>query len=257
MGDKNEDGISGAYGEGNITLLGSDGEVLWTSNGKHADWTLGGEGLHIFFEFTESGDFVSLTDLSDLPVVDYEFDYFNDTGLDDDIFANASFPGEEEFFPETDDPKWPGAFPSSPDAIAFNMRTDDHPDEITWTWSRLSSDGVSWDDEKAGGPYAAQRQLESAELSVKPDSIYRMIIFDSLADGTCCMYGKGWFTFTVANTTANSEGSVLFNATGLDFKEMDIFIHVDSTGLVLHVPSQFLQEDAPLSVDRHGADALP
>lgn len=235
MGDTQYDGICCNYGKGNVTITSADGDVLWYSNGTNVN-------QNVYMDLSATGDLESVTTFA--ATMDDDFVGLNFTDDDDwveptdDAWWNST---DDIFsFEKENDPEFPGPFPSSGDQLMLNIKTDLHPEEITWSWDRLNDDG-SWDDENVGGPYNEEEEKEtliSTSLPTSTEKVYRLRVFDSGADGTCCSYGKGWFSLT---DNAN-QGTVVWAqlwdqgaGTEDSLKELVVYFAVDADDKVQEV----------------------
>ncbi|CAB9508841.1 Leucine Rich Repeat [Seminavis robusta] len=144
------------------------------------------------------------------------------------------FIDEDSFDPSVDDPEWPGLYPTPANAVntvTINVRTDRFPQEMSWEWSKMTASPDTYAVVDSGGNLLLEETVYSIEQAVDSDSVYRLTISDSLSDGTCCLYGLGWFTITNATTSAqNADGTVVWSAIGDFDGELLAHIYVDPQG---------------------------
>lgn len=162
-----------------------------------------------------------------------------------------------QFQPSEDDEDWPGAFPSRPNAVTINARTDEYPEEITLEWSTLEGTGL-WQTLDTHQPANATSIHSYTEL-VDTDNLYRVQIIDAYGDGTCCGSGLGWFTIT-SSTPSNdhTEGSVIWEATGDALESsLDVYIRIDSNGTAQEVAYAFLEEEDNVIGDNITLSVMP
>lgn len=263
MGDA--DGMDGQYGKGNVTISrGDTGEVLWFADGTRI-------ASEVHLTMADNGDLVSLANTT---AEDDFFSFDDDFTFDDDVFNidddevfwetytekfnltdddlfitsfNDTFDDDSwDIFNVTDfDPAmesdWPGRFPEDTNTVVFNIKTDDYPEEMSWTWSRL--EGGKWQIlSKEQPPEDSNNTLLSTESpSLVPGSIYRVMVVDSFADGAFGYHegsGKGWFSLTNASIPEDGEtkGTIMWAAIGYEYtKELEVYFAVDNEGNVEHV----------------------
>ena len=240
MCDESRDGICCRYGSGNVQVLNTaTGEELWSDNGDY------GPGEQVYINLTETGEALWVANNPD-GTSDPDWGQDEDTTSsngngdgdigEDDIWGwlteDIDMEEDIDFDPSLDSPEWPGAFPeaSASNTIMFNLRSDDFPDETTWTWSKRTETG-EFERVNEGQPNRGNTLFKTA-LALEPDSVYRLRIDDLLNDGTCCLYGGGWFTLT--NSTASedhAEGTVVWKMTGNGFDGTEnVFIWADPEG---------------------------
>lgn len=139
------------------------------------------------------------------------------------------------FDPATEDPEFPGAFPTeSNNAVVINIRTDEFPFEIRFTWSRYAGD-QSWETLESA-TMSNYMSISFYEQTVEPGNLYRLRITDVASDGICCAYGFGWVSIT--NGTASEEyadGTVVWSQPGIYTNQLTVFIWVDNDGMAHHV----------------------
>jgi len=125
---------------------------------------------------------------------------------------------------------FPGEFPKATNMIMINIRTDRFPEETSWEWA-LRTGVDTFDSPIRANPFF------SYEKDVELDVIYRLRLYESLADGTCCMFGQGKFSLTNCNASNDyPEGSVTRSADGDTMDAMlEIFVWVNPEGLVQEV----------------------
>ena len=274
MGDA--DGMDGQYGKGNVTISSGDtSEVLWYADGTniasevHLTMADNGDLISLtnktigddFFDFAFDDDFNFTTDDDFNFTTDDDFNFtFDDDQVndlmnidDDDVYwetfkevyniTDDFYTLDDTFnaFDPTMDSEWPGRFPEDTSTIIFNVKTDDYPEEMSWTWSRL--EGGKWQIlSKEQAPEKSTDTLLSSESPrLVPGSIYRVLVVDSFADGAFGFHegaGKGWFSLTNATMPENGKekGTVMWSAAGYDYtKELEVFVSVDNEGNTKHV----------------------
>lgn len=99
-------------------------------------------------------------------------------------------------------------------------------------WSIQIDDlGSSWEALLSDGPISAD-SLNNFTIEIAPDSIYRLQLYDSAEDGTCCWEGKGWFTVTDSTSSIDhQEGTVVWEAGGYKVEEyLEVFFLTDGDG---------------------------
>lgn len=224
------------HGQGSVTLSNSDtGEVLFFNNSFS-------DRLEMYFH---------VDGLGNLLWNDTEYS----TGPEED--EEQSIPESTNFFP-ADDTEWPGEYPEtgSEFLLAINVRYDDYPGETSWKFeqklstpgSLLSTTGAAdlnddWALVIKRGFSADEREFTSDLVAVQANSVYRLVIEDNAnkgeGDGTCCDYGRGWFSVT--NGTASSDnlnGTVMWVLPGNDFQSLaQVYFLAQSDGTVEIVDS--------------------
>lgn len=200
------DGICCSLGFGWLTITNSvpssdfnNGTVLWHAAGdifQEAPWGI----LDVFFLVDNAGS---------------------------SNFARVLFPNSSDLVME--DHNWPGMFPTNTSVIAFNVQTDSWSHETSWEWSTMVAP-ETWEPIATGTP-GDEVGLHSYIRRVEPNTFYKLKIFDSSGDGTCCRGGFGWFTIT--NSTPSDEfsnGTVIWDSTGAFFSALDVRLWVDADG---------------------------
>lgn len=140
----------------------------------------------------------------------------------------------DDYDPTRDDPRWPGQFavPGREQAsLVLNIRYDSFPSETFWSWEKLMSPGASdtiltsWETRDSGT--GAANQLSSYFQEVD-SGLYRLRVDDSQNDGSCCLFGFGYFTITDST-------HVVWQGLG-DFEhQLDVYIWVNGEGIAQHV----------------------
>lgn len=248
------------------------GELLWFDGGDYDS------GKDVFFNLTATGEVVWIADNVDgtesAPAeTDTADDDFWDWLTDDDSTLDGDAIDDivsGNYDPEQQSEEWPGAFPSAnadSGTVMLNLRSDGFPAETTWIWEKRTG-RQEFQSVTSGRPPRSD-ELFSTALSMDPDSIYRLYIQDLANDGTCCLYGGGWFTVTNSTASdAHSEGTVLWQMTGSAFDQSEqVFFWADANGnthWVEYIPGEgfalieynIVQEERTFvvperSIDRH------
>lgn len=226
VGDLAGDGL---FGPGNVLIQNSAGDELWSDNGAYQS------KQEVYLNITSTGDLVWAANNPDGTITEGWPHHNDDIMWDDDDHMTTY---DTTFNPEEEDEQWPGLFPSSnssTNAITFNIRTDNFPQELAWEWSERTG-AESWNPYDSGIPLRHDT-LFSYTKQVKSDTIYRMRITDTAGDGTCCYHGYGWFTIT--NSTASDdhdEGTVIWKKSGNEYRSMlEVFIWIDPHGMAQEV----------------------
>lgn len=130
------------------------------------------------------------------------------------------------------DAEWPGRFPTPvnnrTNSITINVRTDKYPDETSFTWRVLNDELGSWEVVDIQNATNSS-SLHSYTYQLSANSLYHLEVWDSAGDGTCCDWGKGWFTIT------NSTGLVIWEASGdawddISSNFLDVYVRTDRNG---------------------------
>ena len=88
--------------------------------------------------------------------------------------------------------------------VVFTLRTDNFPEETTWTLRDDAGNALF-----NGGPYAGQPGAEIVEeWCLEPEACYEFTINDSAGDGICCLYGIGRYN------VVDASGNLLINSNG-------------------------------------------
>ena len=186
--------------------LDATGEVIWVADNA--------EGL----ESTETDPETINDDI---------WDWLGDTESEGD--GNTPF----DYDPTEESEEWPGAFPSGNadvGTVMLNVRSDEFPDETSWFWEKRT--GPQRFETVTSGKPSRGNTLYSTALSLDPETVYRLHLQDLASDGTCCLYGGGWFTVTNNTATADhADGSVLWRMTGNGFvQDEHVFFWADAAG---------------------------
>lgn len=257
LGDKNGDGLCCGYGSGDVLITSANGTELWSDNGRY------GDGEEVYLNFSATGDLIWAANNPD-GTVDASWgqdpadddDVFGWLGDDDDDFAEGDDgigwfddDGDEAGalyvgWDPSEDPEWPGAFPTpinSVNVVTINIRTDGFPEETYWEWSLLAGGGA-WEILDGEEPSEGDT-LFSYEQNVQSNELYGLRISDSLSDGTCCLFGSGWFSITSGVSSAEyNEGTLVWSKTGEEFqRNMEAFVWIDEEGMaqeVIHIPGE-------------------
>lgn len=92
--------------------------------------------------------------------------------------------------------------PTGQTQLTVTIKTDQYPDETTWTLKNYSTGAVL----ASGGPYAAANTTYTANVCVSNSATVKFEIFDAYGDGICCAFGTGFFNVTSGATTLVSGG---------------------------------------------------
>jgi hypothetical protein len=132
---------------------------------------------------------------------------------------------------ETDYPQWPGKYypDKNSNGIAINIHYDAHPEDVAWTWAKLSaskgntnSQKKQWE-RKSGGSGGKRNELSYSYQDVDLSSLYRFKVADASADGT---WSSGYGYFTINDAT-----NVLWKKTGNEFSsDLEAYIWVNEKG---------------------------
>lgn len=256
LGDKSADGLCCLFGEGGIEIVNTDtGDLLWSDNGDY------GRRQEVYLKLTATGEAAWVasnpdgTSSSDWQETDTDNDDLwdwldQDSGVEQNSAQSAQTQenGEDNvsdmgYDPSTESSEWPGRFPSvnAIGTVLFNIRSDQFPEETSWTFSKRTAPNT-FSEVQSGSPNAGST-LFSIPLSLEADSVYKLEILDSMDDGTCCLYGGGWFTLT--NSTANVDregGTVIWDMTGNGFEDQaTVFLWADvevNAHLVEYIPGE-------------------
>ena len=238
------------------------GEELFSDDGDY------GGGMDVFFNLSDTGEVIWVADNeeglesteTDPETIDDDiWDWLtDDEGVDggnvpfDYDPAEESgewpgvFPGDDntdagtvmlnvrsDDFPDESE-EWPGVFPGDDNTdagtVMLNVRSDDFPDETSWFWEKRT--GPREFETVTSGKPSSSNTLYSTALSLDLGTVYRLHLQDHANDGTCCLYGGGWFTVTNSTASADhADGSVLWRMTGNSFSEEEhVFFWADAEG---------------------------
>ncbi|CAB9504561.1 Plasminogen (Fragment) [Seminavis robusta] len=252
LGDGGSDGLCCNYGRGGVTVTNSLGDELWSTDGRYGSLEV------VYLNITDDGELVWAASNPD--GTDSNPGNGNGGGPPSTFPGQGGGPpetpgggteGDDGFFlgggaydPSEYDNDWPGAFPlltNSTNVVTINVRTDRFPGETEIQWSqRTGPDTFQLLDRE--NPIRGSTVI-SYEKFVENETIYRLRILDALGDGTCCLFGLGWFTITNATASDDFElGTVLWEMMGGEFFDLEeVFIWVDADGnshLVEYLPGQ-------------------
>lgn len=214
--DSMGDGICCGFGKGYIKVENAKtGDTIFYNDGEYA------ESVEKYMEVNSNG---------------------KPLWVDNFPRAGGSNPtvGLGSFRPSLDDPLYPGnySFPNSTYAFTINIRYDNYPAETYWSLQKLMD---------APYTYRGDNQTEVVLRQILPGveqgvmalpgpntfktyhqtaapGLYHFQVRDKASDGTCCTWGKGYFTIT--NST-----SVLWELPGDSFtNQTDAYIWMNGLG---------------------------
>eukprot|EP00965_Chrysotila_dentata_P190984 6174240-Pleurochrysis_carterae.AAC.3 len=100
---------------------------------------------------------------------------------------------------------------TDPHLLTISVQTDRYPMETTFELRRESGDLIT-----SGGPYVEQESEYVADVTVR-DGTYVFTVFDSSADGLCCLYGFGRWRLLLAGTEIASGAASDETSTSVTF----------------------------------------
>lgn len=187
------------------------GQELVRHNGEY------GEKISWSIEFNDVGEAVKVVQSGG-----------NDEDPDSDGLVLGGSP--DDFNPVVDDPEWPGQYAVSTrveTSLVVNIRYDSFPSETFWSWEKLQGVGTSdtfsvksWETRDSGTGVANQLVSYSQDVDT---GLYRLRVDDSLSDGSCCLFGFGYFTIT-------DSSQVVWESLGDFERQLETYIWVDGGG---------------------------
>ncbi|HLO91943.1 MAG TPA: T9SS type A sorting domain-containing protein [Lentimicrobium sp.] len=106
-------------------------------------------------------------------------------------------------------------------AIQLKIRTDNSPQEITW--SIIDDNGVTV---ASGGPYTDPMTMYTENISLDNEGCYEFYIYDTGGNGLCCGNGTGFFKLSPASgNPVIAQGTIFEYQMAAQFEVVNVGIH--------------------------------